>query len=244
MDKQVAIVTGSARGIGKAIAVKLAKVGYNIVICDLDKEAVQTTVKEMEQYGTEILGLNINVTSNEDVTRLFDETMKTFGKVNVLVNNAGITRDNLIVRMKPDEWDSVIEVNLKGSFICLKNAAKIMMKQRSGKIINIASVVGVMGNASQANYSASKGGLISLTKSAAKELGSRGITVNALAPGYIQTEMTHVLSDKAKQAFLDIIPLKKPGQAEDVADVVAFIASPAADYITGQVINVDGGMVM
>lgn len=244
MEKKVAIVTGSARGIGKAIAEKLAHLKFDIVICDVDEAAVKETTAEMKKMGVEALGLKVDVTNSEDVVRLFEETKNTFGQVDVLVNNAGITRDNLLIRMKDEEWDSVIAVNLKGSFNCLRAAAKIMMKQRSGKIINIASVVGVMGNASQANYSASKGGLISLTKSAAKELAARGVMVNAVAPGYIETEMTKNLPDAVKDGFLSVVPLKRPGQAEDVANVVAFLASPDSDYITGQVLHVDGGMVM
>lgn len=244
MDRKVAIVTGSARGIGKAIAEKLARMEFNIVICDVDEEAVKKTTAEIESLGVKSLGVKVDVTKADEVEYLFEETNKAFGKVDVLVNNAGITRDNLLIRMKEEEWDSVIAVNLKGSFNCLRVAAKLMMKQREGKIINIASVVGVMGNAGQANYSASKGGLISLTKSAAKELAARGVTVNAVAPGYIETEMTKNLPESVKQGFLSVVPLKRPGQAEDVANVVSFLASQDADYITGQVLHVDGGMVM
>ena len=244
MDKKVAVVTGSARGIGKAIAQKLAHMDFDIVICDVDEKAVQDTTAEIEKLGAKAIGLKVDVTNADEVEHLFEETKNTFGQVDVLVNNAGITRDNLLIRMKEEEWDSVIAVNLKGSFNCLRTAAKIMMKQRNGKIINIASVVGVMGNAGQANYSASKGGLISLTKSAAKELAARGVTVNAVAPGYIETDMTKRLPDSVKEGFLTVVPLKRPGQAEDVANVVGFLVSPDSDYITGQVIHVDGGMVM
>ncbi|MFZ5519128.1 MAG: 3-oxoacyl-[acyl-carrier-protein] reductase [Candidatus Zhuqueibacterota bacterium] len=244
MERKVAVVTGSARGIGKAIAQKLAQLNFDIVICDVDENAISATTSEIEGLGVKAIGRRVNVTNTEEVEQLFEEAKTVFGHIDVLVNNAGITRDNLLVRMKDDEWDSVISVNLKGSFNCLRAAAKIMMRQRSGKIVNIASVVGVMGNASQANYSASKGGLISLTKSAAKELATRGITVNAVAPGYIETEMTKNLPDAVKEAFMNVIPLKRPGQAEDVANVVGFLVSPDADYVTGQVLHVDGGMVM
>lgn len=244
MENKVAVVTGSGRGIGKAIALKLAQDKMNIVICDIDDDSINTAVKQIEQTGVKAIAVKVDVTNSEQVAQLFDEAMKAFGRVDVLVNNAGITRDNLLIRMHESEWDAVIAVNLKGSFNCLKAAAKIMMKQRSGKIVNVSSVVGVMGNVGQANYAASKGGLISLTKSAAKELAARNITVNAVAPGYIETDMTKNLHDDVKQAFLNLVPLKRPGQPEDIANVVSFLVSPAADYITGQVIHIDGGMVM
>lgn len=244
MENKLAIITGSGRGLGKAIALKLAQEKMNIVICDIDHTLMTDTIKKIEQLNVKAIGIKVDVTNTEEVAHLFDETMQAFGRVDVLVNNAGITRDNLLIRMQEHEWDSVISVNLKGCFNCLKAAAKIMMKQRSGKIVNISSVVGVMGNAGQVNYAASKGGVISLTKSAAKELAARNITVNAIAPGYIETEMTKNLSDDVKEAFINLIPLKRPGQPEDVANVVSFLVSPAADYITGQVIHIDGGMVM
>ena len=244
MDQQVAVITGSARGIGKAIAEKLARQGFKIVICDIVTDQVKSTVKEIEQLGTDAIGVKVDVTRADEVENLFQETIKAFGRADVLVNNAGITRDGLLIRMSESDWDAVIAVNLKGTFNCTKAAARIMMKQRRGKIINISSVVGVMGNVGQANYSASKGGVISLTKSAAKELAPRGVTVNAVAPGYIETEMTKVLPDEVKESFLKLIPLKRPGSPDDVAEVVAFLASPASDYITGQVIHIDGGMVM
>ncbi len=244
MENKAAIVTGSGRGIGKAIALKLAQDKMNIVICDIDDDSMNAAVKQIEQSGVKAIAVKVDVTNTEQVTHLFDEAIKAFGRVDVLVNNAGITRDNLLIRMQESEWDAVISVNLKGSFNCLKAAAKIMMKQRSGKIVNVSSVVGVMGNVGQANYAASKGGVISLTKSAAKELAARNITVNAVAPGYIETEMTKNLHDSIKEAFLSLVPLKRPGQPEDIANVVSFLVSPAADYITGQVIHIDGGMVM
>jgi len=244
MDSKVAIITGSGRGIGKAIAKKLAQQGMDIVICDIDSDAINATVSELKELGSNAIGIKVDVTNGEEVGRLFDQTLEAFGRVDVLVNNAGITRDTLLIRMNESDWDAVIAVNLKGTFNCLKAAAKIMMKQRQGKIVNIASVVGVMGNVGQANYAASKGGVISLTKSAAKELAARNITVNAVAPGYIETEMTKNLPESVKNAFLNIVPLKRPGTPEDVANVVSFLVSPDADYMTGQVIHVDGGMVM
>jgi 3-oxoacyl-[acyl-carrier protein] reductase len=239
----VALVTGGARGIGREIALKLADLGADIILCDILDE-VDDTAREIEAMGRKSVALKKDITKMEEVEALFSESLEQFPKIDILVNNAGITRDNLIIRMDESEWDSVIQVNLKGTFNCLKSAAKVMMKQRSGKIVNIASVVGVMGNVGQANYAASKGGVISLTKSAAKELAPRNITVNALAPGFIETEMTKVLSEKVKDTFLDNIPLKRPGSAADVANAVAFLVSDEANYITGQVIHVDGGLVM
>jgi len=241
---QVAIVTGSARGIGRAIAEKLSQYGANVVLCDV-LEDVQTTAHEIEEkYATRSIGLKKDITKLVEVEELVNETIETYSKIDILVNNAGITRDNLLIRMSEQEWDAVINVNLKGTFNCLKAVSKVMMKQRSGKIVNISSVVGVMGNAGQANYAASKGGVISLTKSAAKELAGRGINVNAVAPGYIETDMTKDLPEKAKELFLNVIPLKRPGSPEDVSNVVAFLVSNEASYITGQVIHIDGGMVM
>ncbi len=244
MSQQVAVVTGSARGIGKAIAEKLAQSGYQIVICDINEEQIQATVNEIEQSGAKAIGVKVDVTNAEDVDQLFAKAMEAFGRVDVLVNNAGITKDTLLIRMQESDWDAVMAVNLKGTFLCTRSAAKIMMKQRSGRIVNISSVVGVMGNAGQCNYSASKGGVIAFTKSAAKELAARGITVNAVAPGFIETDMTRVLPEEVRENFVKVIPLKRPGTPEDVANVVAFLASEAANYITGQVINIDGGMVM
>jgi len=244
LDQKVAIVTGSARGIGKAIARQLISEGAKVIISDINAELSDATAMELKNAGADVVSIAADVSKVESAEHLIDETVKIYSKIDILVNNAGITRDTLLIRMAESDWDAVLQVNLKGSFNCLKAAAKVMMKQRSGKIINIASVVGLMGNFGQANYSASKAGLIGLTKTAAKELGSRGIHVNAVAPGYIETDMTKKLSDQAKESFLSVIPLKRPGSPEDVAKVVSFLAGPDSDYITGQVIVVDGGLLM
>ena len=235
------IITGSARGIGRTIAEKFAALNANVVICDLDEAQVQAVAAEI---GGNTVGIKANVTNSENLENLFKQTQEKFGSVDVLVNNAGITRDTLMIRMAEKDWNMVLDINLKGAFLATKIAAKIMMKQRSGRIVNISSVVGLMGNAGQTNYSASKAGLIGFTKSAAKELGARGITVNAVAPGYIQTEMTEKLSEDAKEAFLKNIFIKRPGLPEDVASVVMFFASDEASYVTGQVLAVDGGLTM
>jgi len=244
LDQKVAIVTGSARGIGKSIAMQLISEGAKVVISDINAELSDATAMELKNTGADVVSIAADVSKVESAEHLIDETVKVYDQIDILVNNAGITRDTLLIRMAESDWDAVLQVNLKGSFNCLKAAAKVMMKQRSGKIINITSVVGLMGNFGQANYSASKAGLIGLTKTAAKELGSRGINVNAVAPGYIETDMTKKLSDQAKENFLSVIPLKRPGSPEDVAKVVSFLASPDSDYITGQVIVVDGGLLM
>jgi 3-oxoacyl-[acyl-carrier protein] reductase len=211
------------------------------VISDLDQGAVDQVAGEI---GKSAIGIKCNVTSMDDVTNLLDTTLETFGSVDVVVNNAGITRDTLMLRMDEKDWDQVIDINLKGAFLVTKIASRIMMKQRSGRIINISSIVGTNGNAGQANYSASKAGLIGLTKSAAKELATRGITVNAVAPGFIETEMTHNMPEAARQAFLDRILVSRPGTPDDVAKAVLFLASEYADYITGQVLTVDGGLTV
>ena len=235
------IVTGSARGIGRVIAEKFAELNANVVICDLDEVQVKAVAAEI---GGNTVGIKANVTDSENLENLFKQTQEKFGSVDILVNNAGITRDTLMIRMAEKDWNMVLDINLKGAFLATKIAAKIMMKQRSGRIVNISSVVGLMGNAGQTNYSASKAGLIGFTKSAAKELGARGVTVNAVAPGYIQTEMTEKLSEDAKEAFLKNIFIKRPGLPEDVASVVMFFASDEASYVTGQVLAVDGGLTM
>lgn len=244
LEGKVAIVTGGARGIGKAICSRLADDGAKLAIVDILMEVAAETAAEFRTKGIEAEAFAANVADPGAVDGMVKNVLGTFGSVDILVNNAGITRDTLIVRMKEQDWDAVIAVNLKGTFNCIKAVARPMMKARSGKIVNIASVVGVMGNAGQANYSASKAGVIGLTKTAAKELASRGICVNAVAPGYIQTDMTEKLSEEARDAFLTVIPLQRAGSPGDVAGVVRFLAGPDADYVTGQVVNIDGGMVM
>ena len=245
LKDKVAIVTGGTRGIGRAIALKLADHGANIVINyrNSDKEAEELKAI-LEEKGVKVLTVKCDISNFEDSKNLMDKCKEVFGKIDILVNNAGITKDTLIMRMKEDDFDNVIDVNLKGTFNCAKHASAIMLKQRFGKIINMTSVVGIAGNAGQVNYAASKAGVIGLTKSLAKELGSRGITVNAVAPGFINTDMTASLSEKVKEEASKNIPLKRLGDPEDVANLVGFLASDAANYITGQIINVDGGMVM
>lgn len=239
---KTALVTGGARGIGKAIALKLARQGANVAI--LDMAVAPDTVKEIEALGVKSISLEANVTKLESVEQAVEQVIATFGSLDMLVNNAGITKDNLFLRMKPEEWDLVLSVNLTGAFNVCKAVNKQMFKQRAGKIVNIASVVGQMGNAGQANYAASKAGLIGLTKTLAREFAARNIQVNAVAPGFINTEMTAKLPDDVKQHFINNIPAGCFGSAENVADAVAFLCSADADYVTGQVINVDGGMVM
>ncbi len=238
------MVTGAARGIGRAISLRLAEAGADVVVSDILLDGIEAVAKEISAMGRRSLAVAADVAKLEQAEQLIESALKEFGRVDILVNNAGITRDNLLLRMDEKEWDAVIAVNLKGTFNGIKAVTRTMMKQRSGKIINMASVVGVIGNAGQANYAASKAGVIGLTKSAAKELASRNIQVNAVAPGYIETDMTKNLPEAAKEAFLSLIPCKRPGQVQEVADVVLFLASHLSDYITGQVIHVDGGMVM
>lgn len=240
-----AVVTGAGRGIGRAVALKLAELGADVVINFRSSETeAEELAKEIEKLGSKVLMVKADVSLYEDAELLIKKTLEVFGKIDILVNNAGITKDGLLLRMKESDFDKVIEVNLKGTFNCTKHVSGVMLKQKFGRIINISSVIGLIGNAGQANYAASKAGIIGFTKSVAKELGSRGITVNAVAPGFIATDMTEVLSDKVKATLMDSIPLKRLGTSEDVANVVAFLASDLSSYITGQVVNVDGGMVM
>jgi 3-oxoacyl-[acyl-carrier protein] reductase len=244
-ERKVALITGASRGIGKEIAKKFAKNNYNLVInYTSDKTDLEGLKKEFEQCGIETIFIKADVSDFKQCEDMVKQAIDKFGKVDVLVNNAGITRDNLLMRMKEEDFDSVINVNLKGTFNMTKNVVQHMMKKRCGKIVNISSVVGVAGNAGQANYSASKAGIIGFTKSLAKELASRNIYVNAVAPGFIQTDMTSVLNDTVKENINSQIPLKRMGTAEEVAKVVYFLASDESSYITGQVINVDGGMLM
>ncbi|MGI5818523.1 MAG: 3-oxoacyl-[acyl-carrier-protein] reductase [Armatimonadota bacterium] len=244
LQNQVAIVTGAGGGIGAVIAHALADAGAHVVVNDVVEEAARKVADEVEERGVQSLVNTANITDEAQVQAMVDEVMETFGRIDILVNNAGITRDGLLVRMTEEQWDLVIDVNLKGAFFCTKAVARPMMKARSGRIINMASVSGVGGNAGQANYSASKGGLISLTKTTAQELAGRNVTCNALAPGFIETAMTHELAEETRQAWLDRIPLARPGTAEDVAQATLFLAGPGAAYITGQVINIDGGLIM
>ena len=240
-----AVITGASRGIGKCIATKFAKEGANVVINYRNNEEEALKVKqELEDLGSQVLVEKADVSELEQAEKLIKEAKKEFGKVDILVNNAGITKDNLIIRMKEEDFDSVIKTNLKGAFNCLKEVTPIMLKQKYGKIVNMSSVVGVVGNPGQVNYCASKAGLIGMTKSLAKEIGSRNITVNAIAPGFIDTDMTKILSDDQKKKILSQIPLNKFGNVEDIANVALFLASENSNYITGQVIHVDGGMAM
>ena len=244
LNGQVALVTGAGRGIGRAIALALAKNGADIVISDIMKESVDEAVKEVEALGRKALGILGDVSKFADCEAMVIAGKDAFGKIDILVNNAGITRDNIIMRMSEEDWDAVIAVNLKSVFNCCKAVCRLMMKQKGGRIINISSVVGLMGNAGQANYSASKAGIIGLTKTLAKEFASRGILVNAIAPGFIRTKMTDFLNDEQRAALMKLIPLEKMGEPEDVANAVLFLASPLSSYITGQVIPVDGGMAI
>lgn len=245
LSGKVALITGSARGIGKAIALELANHGAKIVINDiLPKNEIDKTLEEFRKSGDRAIGIRADITIFEEVESMVKEIINKFGKIDILVNNAGITRDSLLIRMKEEDWDTVININLKGTFNCSKTVAKYMMRQKSGgKIVNISSVIGLVGNIGQANYAASKAGIIGFTKSLAKELAVRNINVNAIAPGFIETDMTKRLSEKVRKDLQQQIPLKRLGTVKDIAKVVYFLVSDNANYITGQVINVDGGMI-
>jgi len=245
MDKKCSVVTGASRGIGRAIALRLAQEGYNLVINYVrNQEKAQELLEELRNLGAQAVAVQADTSDFQQAGKIIEAAVENFGGVYLLVNNAGVTRDGLIARMKEEDFDAVINVNLKGAFNCIRHCVPVMMKKREGRIINISSVVGLMGNIGQANYAASKAGIIGLTKSVARELGGRNITCNAIAPGFIETDMTAVLSEQIKDKILENIPLKRFGQAEEVANVVAFLADEKSSYITGQVINVDGGMAM
>ena len=241
---KVALVTGAAQGIGKAVALLLARNGADIVVSDINLEKAEETAKEVQTLGRKALAIKVDVAAIGDVERMVEAILARFGKVDILVNNAGIARDKLILRMTEEDWDAVLNINLKGTFNCTKAVVRHMSKQKGGKIINIASVVGEMGNAGQANYAASKAGVIGFTKTIAREFAQRGINVNAIAPGYIETPMTDALPDKVKEELRRLIPLDRLGKPEDVAEAVLFLVSESGNYITGQVLNVNGGIYM
>jgi 3-oxoacyl-[acyl-carrier protein] reductase len=241
---QVVMVTGGARGIGKAIAEKFAAQGADLVIADVSLHSAEETARELSEKGIKAKAVTMDVSKSSDVTKVFEEVVRELGRIDVLVNNAGITRDSLLLRMKEEDWDLVLSINLKGVFLCSKEAVKVMVKQRYGRIVNIASVVAFMGNPGQANYSASKAGIIGLTKTTAREYANRGITANAVAPGFISTAMTDALSENIRQEMLKSIPLGRFGSVDDVANAVTFFAMPGNGYITGQVLHVNGGMYM
>lgn len=244
MKGQVALVTGASRGIGQAISLKLAAEGVFVIATATSEAGAEATVAAIVAQGGAAQAVRLDVTNSADVEALFKSIVSEHGRLDILVNNAGVTKDGLMMRMKDSDWDSVLDTNLKGSFICLREASKIMTKARYGRVVNISSVVGEMGNPGQANYCASKAGLFGLTKSAARELAKRNITVNAVAPGFIETDMTAVLPEKGREALLQNIPMEKLGSVDDVAFAVGFLVSPQAGYITGQVLSVNGGMYM
>jgi len=241
---KVALVTGGAQGIGKAICMRLAKEGADIAVVDINLDTAQATAKEIESLGRKSIALKVNVSNFTESEKMVEDAVASLGGLHILVNNAGITRDKLLLRMTEDEWDAVINVNLKSAFNCTKAAVKVMSKNRYGRIVNIASIVGLMGNAGQANYSASKAGMIGLTKTVAREFASRNITSNAVAPGFIDTAMTQAMNEAARAALISQIPLSRLGTPDDVADGVVFLASDAASYITGHVLSINGGMFM
>jgi len=247
LTNKVAVITGSSRGIGASIALKMARDGANIVLnyhSDSSKKYIDELIEKIKAYNREVIAVQADVSKMDEAKKLISESLNKFSKIDVLVNNAGINSDNLLLRMSENDWDKVMDVNLKGVFNCTKAVIKSMMKKRQGKIINLTSVVGIKGNAGQANYSASKAGVIGFTKSVARELAGRNITANAVAPGFITTDMTDEIPEDAKEELIDEIPLSRLGKGEDVAELISFLASDRADYITGQVINVDGGMAM
>jgi 3-oxoacyl-[acyl-carrier protein] reductase len=244
LAQQIAVVTGAARGIGQAIAVKLAAEGADLALCDLQGEWLAETRAQVEALGRRAIGVAVDVANEASVQAGMQTVLEALGRIDVLVNNAGITKDNLLMRMELEAWRAVLDINLTGAFLCTKAVMRAMMKQRSGAIVNIASVIGLMGNAGQGNYAASKGGLIAFTKTVAKEMASRGVRANCVAPGYINTRMTEVLPAEVKEKMTALVPLGRMGEAEEVAKAVAFLASSEASYITGQTISVCGGMVM
>lgn len=241
---KVIIITGSARGIGFSLAETFAELGSQVIILDISKDIVNEAVSTLSEHKYSVFGYEADVTNIQRIAEVFQDIHKKFGKIDVLINNAGITKDGLILKMKESDWDDVINVNLKGTFICTQKVSRYMLKQRNGVILNIASVIGIMGNIGQANYAASKGGIIALTKSSAKEFASRNIRVNAIAPGFIETEMTKMLSEEIVKKYAEVIPLNRMGKPEDVANLCVFLASDMAKYITGQTIHVDGGLIM
>lgn len=244
LEGKIALVTGGARGIGREIALLFAKQGADMALCDVDLEKAEQTAKEIKALGRECLVLKADVTDSGSVQVMVDKILDKFKKLDILINNAGITRDSLVFRMSEQDWDKVIAVNLKGTFLCTRIVSKVMLKQRFGRIVNLASIIGIMGNIGQANYAASKAGIIGLTKSVAKELAPRGVCVNAIAPGFIETEMTAKLSEDVRKRMLSVIPLGRFGEPKDVADLALFLSSESSSYITGQVIQIDGGMLM
>ena len=244
LSNKTAIVTGASQGIGETIAIEMAKSGATVFCLARNKEALDTTIKKITKNGGKATAFSCDVSNNDDFKSIILNIVKEYGSIDILVNNAGITKDNLLMRMSDDQWDDVLNINLKGSFTCIRSVIKHMMKKKFGRIINITSIVGITGNAGQANYAASKAGLIGLTKSIAKEVASRGITANCVAPGWIETSMTDQLSTEVKNKFLSQIPTGKIGQSKDIANTVIFLASDEAEYITGQTITVDGGRII
>ncbi|NQT64595.1 MAG: 3-oxoacyl-[acyl-carrier-protein] reductase [FCB group bacterium] len=244
LEGKVAVITGAARGIGFSIAEMLSEHGAISVIIDLNQEAVNSAIQQIDDQGNRAIGFIADVTNSEEIASIFKEIHNEFGKIDILINNAGITKDGLLMKMKESDWDAVININLKGTFICTQKVSRYMLKSRSGVIINMASVIGLIGNAGQANYAASKGGIIAFTKSSAKEFASRNIRVNAIAPGFIKTEMTDKLPQEVIDNYLAAIPLSRMGTVRDVANLCIFLASEEAGYITGQTIQVDGGLIM